>query len=541
MSRASDEAAPRRYAKGLKDDAFRRSHRAFVAQHDKAYVDKHALAAAVDEAWEKCMHRKPADPRVFLANALHPAAEDELLRQLRDDAAAGVAGAQPAIESRLLLPTAAEAAAVNAAFAALVREPAAEDRVYHAVARAARSAAVADRLKAFDRDCGDRLCSLLPLFRGLCAHLDRPAVAGEIARVAVRRHVRAGILERDYTAFCGGLLAVADEAAAAERRAAGGRVEAAWMRVHTLVAVSMTIGGKGLDPAAAADGCLDLQDGDADTVRATLRDLAASNNREAAAAVAARGVVDLSPAAAEVLRRHGISPTAFGLKMLDGVELVVDLVQSRGAGSAAKYLHVLGDRHASLGVTPNLYPVVGQALLSSLHHGLAAQASQQAAARSRAWRKALCTALYFLRKAANPPPPWVPGEGSDPPPARSEPASPHIASAPVPTPPPPRRRASQILRQDAVPPGASYANSDISNVPVTDEQLRRVFDEVVPPGKAGIPLDAMVRTVLEQDSLGVPVSKERVRRQIAEVLAKHGRNDIDFALFSVIMLRLSQR
>ena len=541
-----------RHSRGVKDGAFKRSHARFVSEHDKAYIERHGLSDRVSAAWATCMLQKPADPLAFLSNALRPFAERptvlRLQEELSDARAAG--GAEGPVTARfagtMTVLGDEEAAAVEASFETLLLDPLLQEEFYTALEEA--SPDVAHRLRCFDAEATDACGTFPGMLRLVCDNLRRPYIIEGFVRDVARRHVAYGIVERDYDVVCGAWLALVRRhllRLATERDDA---TKLAWVRLHALVSTAMAAGGEMRELHAKHQTALAMSPDDLRLVRESLGKV---RDRAAAAAAVARGVMDLSPAAAAVLEARGVSPTQMGSKLLGGAELLVEMLEGRGLAPALAYLRVLGQQHEAYGVRPAMYPAVGQALLSAASHSLRVDSEEAVGRALRAWRRALDVAAGLLRR------PLAAGD-----------ALPSAAATLVrselrqETPVLPRLEEdlADVVSGRATPEqrdaggaagegregyggGVCRAVGDVSNVPVAEGDLRRLFDRYDADGSQWIAKDAMVDILMSQEQFGVPLARVKVARQVDELMrhARVGGEQINFFLFSMIMLKLSQR
>eukprot|EP01060_Flectonema_neradi_P002534 TRINITY_DN1158_c2_g1_i4.p1 TRINITY_DN1158_c2_g1~~TRINITY_DN1158_c2_g1_i4.p1 ORF type:complete len:546 (+),score=116.77 TRINITY_DN1158_c2_g1_i4:41-1678(+) len=533
-----------RYFRGVKDLAFKRAHVRLVKEHDQQYIERHDLTRIIDEAWEKCLTQKPTNPLSFLANQLDPHTQRDIVLKLQDQIADLKAEkrSDPFLEGCIISMNDNDIERVQASFASVMCEVALEEMFYSEVSE--RSADISDRLQKFDEKVttgpnADPTQRFLPLLRLVTDHLKNPSVVEGYVRGVARRHIKEGIIERDYHVICNAFLSIIRRHLFAESKHRDSEVKKAWVKLHGLISITMAAGGQMRDLHVKHQTSLMPTEEELKLIRMSLNRV---TDRASAAAAIVRGVLDLSPEIAEIIETKKITPTAMGEKLLDGVDLVIELLGTRGSKPAIDYLHVLGQRHLHYGVNESLYPIVGQALLSAIHHSLAKDTERRVDVILSAWRKALDILIGMAKNPLM--------EGASQPTAATMVLSDLRSETKI---------ANLQLEADlaAVASGRatpdlsgetheiSHLLGDVSNVPVSTKQLKDLFDNYDVDNAEWISKEMMVDILASQEEFGVPISREKISLQIDDIIKKHKLNHqsgkINFHLFSVVMLKISQR
>eukprot|EP01063_Lacrimia_lanifica_P030051 TRINITY_DN4710_c1_g1_i1.p1 TRINITY_DN4710_c1_g1~~TRINITY_DN4710_c1_g1_i1.p1 ORF type:complete len:581 (+),score=248.64 TRINITY_DN4710_c1_g1_i1:82-1824(+) len=566
-----------RHTRGVKNATFRRNHHRFVKEHDKHYVDRHNLAAIVDEAWDKCMMQKPAEPLRYIANLLDPFSERKLVLQLQEEiaslkarhaleatAAAGYSSAAPKPPPRgaspqpprrrgqgeadpdgnalntvgtVMVLSDDECAKVNDSFQYLLLHETLAEQLNDEIA--ARDEHVAARLQGFDDQAADPAQRFLPLLRLATQHLHQPSLIEGFVRGVARKHRTYGIIERDYPIITSAFLTLIRRHLLREVQGRDDLTKRAWVSLHAFISTTMAAGTQCVPLHAKHQTCLAMSLDDVKRVKESMTKI---KDKASAAAAVARGIVDMSPRAAKILEDRGMTPTRMGQNLLDAVELVVDMLETRGFEAAMQYLLVLGQRHTGYGVDQSLFPIVGQALLSAAHHSLAKDSETMVDEVCKAWKRAMDAVVGLLLNPL--------AEGA-PLPSVSTMCVSDLRKETEVMVPNLEEDLSELLQGRATPQVSPRAAEqtiretvgDVSNVPVSDEHLRRLFDRYDVEKSQWLSRDTMIDIVMSQEAFGVPLQRDRVARQIDTILvqSKAGRGQITFHLFSIIMLKMSQR
>ena len=524
-----------RYNRGVKDVGFKNSHMRLVREHDKMFIERHNLAGRIDEAWEKCLVQKPADPLVYIANMLAPFEERKLVLQLQDELADMKAThpSRPELSSCVMFVSEEESALVVDSFTSMMAEASIMEEFYGEIAT--HSQELSDRLRGFDDACSDPCQQFLGMLRLFTNNIAQPSLTEGFIRDLARRHIAYGIIERDYNLICSCVLHLVRRHLLQHAKERNNAVKRAWVKLHSLMSTTMAAGSQMRELHAKHQTSLSPCEEDLVLIRESLQRV---KDKESAAAAIARGMMEISPAAAAVVRGKGLTPTMIGMKLLDGVELIVDMLQERGLKPALSYLQYLGHRHAGYGVTQAMYPAVGQALLSAASHSLAKDSELLVDHVTRAWRKTLDSLSGILKR------PLLEGEVV--PSSATMRVSelrhdsemdPHL-----------EEDMTNIVSGRATPeldPTHSIDKlvGDVSGVPVSDAHLQALFKKYDRDGCEWLTLDTMLEVVMSQECFGVPLNEAKVRAQIEAIVAgaRTGKSRVNFHLFSIIMLRLAQR
>ena len=527
-----------RYFRGVRDSAFKRNHTRLVESHDQQYIERHDLTKIIGEAWEKCLTQKPSNPLQFLANLLDPVSQRQLVLRLQDDIADLKAEREthPSLGGNIVLMSDEDIERVQVSFESILCEVSISKMFYSEIE--VRSPDVAERLQKFDEKIStgvrnDPTQQFLPLLRLFTDHLREMSVVEGYVRGVARSHISFGIVERDYHIICNGILSLIRRHLMTESKIRDNQIKKAWVKLHALISITMAAGSQMRELHVKHQTSLVPSDDELSLIRLSLSRV---TNRESAAAAIVRGALDLSPEISDILNIKKISPTEMGVKLLDGVGLVIDLLENRGFKPAVDYLQVLGQRHLHYGVSESLYPVIGQALLSAIHHSLLKDTDNRVDTILSAWRKALDAFVGMLQN------PLVPGATQ--PTAATMVSDLRYEST---TAPQLESDLAAIANGRATPDLSgetqelSHILGDISNVPVSSKQLKGLFQKYDIDNVEWISKEMMINIVASQEEFGVPTSREKISKQIDGILKTDRSVRITFHQFSIIMLKISQR
>eukprot|EP01065_Artemidia_motanka_P024737 TRINITY_DN29640_c0_g1_i1.p1 TRINITY_DN29640_c0_g1~~TRINITY_DN29640_c0_g1_i1.p1 ORF type:complete len:588 (+),score=205.23 TRINITY_DN29640_c0_g1_i1:47-1765(+) len=524
---------------------WQREHARVLTAHDEEYVALHGLSEKLSGAWDSCLRQKPSDPLSYLAEKLDPTqtrrAVLELQQELDDARADGLGQHGAAVapsrrqHRRVRAVHDADVRLVRASFAELLTQPTLLEEVWLELSALAPQAAAL--LRAHDSAAEDQSVKLLPLLRLATDHLDRLSTVEAFLRGVARGHVSAGVMPRDYGAVSAAVLRVVRRWSRSRADKHANEVKRSWLRLYGFMSTAMAAGAEGVALHPTHRAALEPS---AEDVRNVKESLARVPSKAGAATAIARLLIDLSPRAAEVIKKRGSAVPRIGNVLLDAASLIADMLERGGSGAALSYLTELGVKHEEqYGVGRELYPFVGQALLAALDHSLGKEADEEAAELVRAWQRALDLICGILS---------VPLPEGAPMPTAEVMAVSDLSTETRNTAPDVEADMAAVARGRATPEpeeddGAAQ-HGDVSNVPIGDRQLRALFKRYDTRHLNWLSRDQVVRVYMSQESFGLPVTKEKAGKAVDELLRKYSsRQDgrVTFEEFSIVMLQIAQR